>query len=41
LVLVTCAANVSLPSAVESTTSGAKLSFLDISKFEYDLSRKT
>ena len=38
LVLVACASNVPLSSAVESTPTGAKLSFLDISKFDRDLS---
>jgi len=38
LALVSCAANVPLSSAVEITPAGAKLSFLDISKFDRDLS---
>jgi hypothetical protein len=38
LALASCAANVPLSSAVESTPTGAKLSFLDISKFDRDLS---
>ena len=38
LALASCATNVSLSSAVESTPTGAKLSFLDISKFDRDLS---
>ena len=38
LALASCAANVPLSSAVEITPAGAKLSFLDISKFDRDLS---
>ena len=38
LAMVACASNVPLSSAVESTPTGAKLSFLDISKFDRDLS---
>jgi len=38
LALAACASNVPLSSAVESTPTGAKLSFLDISKFDRDLS---
>ena len=38
LALASCAANVPLSSAVETTPTGAKLSFLDISKFDRDLS---
>ena len=38
LVLAACASNVPLSSAVETTPTGAKLSFLDISKFDRDLS---
>ena len=38
LVLASCATNVPLSSAVEITSAGAKLSFLDISKFDRDLS---
>ena len=38
LALASCASNVPLSSAVESTPTGAKLSFLDISKFDRDLS---
>jgi len=38
MALASCAANVPLSSAVESTPTGAKLSFLDISKFDRDLS---
>ena len=38
LALAACASNVPLSSAVESTATGAKLSFLDISKFDRDLS---
>ena len=38
LVLASCAATVPLSSAVETTPTGAKLSFLDISKFDRDLS---
>jgi len=38
LALASCAANVPLSSAVEITPVGAKLSFLDISKFDRDLS---
>jgi hypothetical protein len=41
LALASCASNVPLSSAVELTPTGAKLSFLDFSKFEHDLSRKT
>ena len=37
LVLASCASNVPLSSAVEATPMGAKLSFLDISKFDRDL----
>ena len=36
--LAACASNVQLSSAVETTPTGAKLSFLDISKFDRDLS---
>ena len=38
LALASCAANVPLTSAVEITAAGAKLNFLDISKFDRDLS---
>ena len=38
LVLASCAATVPLSSAVENTPTGAKISFLDISKFDRDLS---
>ena len=38
LALASCASNVPLSSAVESTPTGARLSFLDISKFDRDLS---
>ncbi len=38
LALASCASNVSLSSAVELTPTGAKLSFLDITKFDRDLS---
>ena len=38
LVLASCATNVPLSSAVEINPAGAKLSFLDISKFDRDLS---
>ena len=38
LSLAACASNVQLSSAVETTPTGAKLSFLDISKFDRDLS---
>ena len=38
LALASCATNVPLSSAVEITLAGAKLSFLDISKFDRDLS---
>jgi hypothetical protein len=38
LVLASCASNVPLSSAVEVTPIGTKLSFLDISKFDRDLS---
>ena len=38
LALASCASNVPLSSAVETTPTGAKLSFLDISKFDRDLS---
>jgi hypothetical protein len=38
LALASCASNVPLSSDVESTPNGAKLSFLDISKFDRDLS---
>lgn len=38
LALAACASNVSLSSAVETTSTGAKLSFIDISKFDRDLS---
>ena len=38
MALASCAINVPLSSAVELTPTGAKLSFLDISKFDRDLS---
>jgi hypothetical protein len=38
LTLASCAANVPISSAVESTATGVKLNFLDISKFDRDLS---
>ena len=38
LALASCASNVPLSSAVETTPTGVKLSFLDISKFDRDLS---
>ena len=38
LALAACASNVPLSSAVETTPTGARLSFLDISKFDRDLS---
>jgi hypothetical protein len=38
LALASCASNVPLSFAVETTPTGAKLSFLDISKFDRDLS---
>jgi hypothetical protein len=38
LVLASCAATVPISSAVEATPTGAKISFLDISKFDRDLS---
>lgn len=38
LALAACSSNVPLSSAVESTATGTKLSFLDISKFDRDLS---
>ena len=38
LALAACASNVPLSAAVESTPTGARLSFLDISKFDRDLS---
>jgi hypothetical protein len=38
LAFASCASNVPLTSVAESTTNGAKLSFLDISKFDRDLS---
>ena len=38
LALAACASNVQLSSAVETTPTGARLSFLDISKFDRDLS---
>jgi hypothetical protein len=38
LTLASCAANVPISSAVESTPTGVKLNFLDISKFDRDLS---
>lgn len=38
LVLASCAATVPLSSAVENTPTGAKINFLDISKFDRDLS---
>jgi hypothetical protein len=41
LVLASCASNVPLSSAVETTPNAAKLSFLHISKFDRDLSGKT
>ena len=37
LAMVSCATNVALSSVVESTPTGAKLSFLEISKFDRDL----
>ena len=36
--MASCATNVPLSSAVEITVAGAKLSFLDIAKFDRDLS---
>jgi hypothetical protein len=41
LALASCAANIQLSYAVETTPIGGKLSFLDISKFDRDLSRKS
>ena len=38
LTLASCTSNAPLSSSVESTPTGAKLSFLDISKFDRDLS---
>ena len=38
LVLASCAATVPISSAVENTPTGAKISFLDIPKFDRDLS---
>ena len=38
LSLAACASNIPLSSAVETTPTGTKLSFLDISKFDRDLS---
>ena len=38
LASASCASNVPLSAAVESTPTGARLSFLDISKFDRDLS---
>lgn len=38
LALTSCASNVPLSSAADVTSSGAKLNFLDISKFDNDLS---
>ena len=38
LALAACASNVPLSSTVETTPTGAKLSFLDFSKFDRDLS---
>lgn len=37
LALASCASNLPLSSAVQVTPAGAKLSFLDISKFDRDL----
>lgn len=37
-ILSACAANVSLTSSVETTATGARLSYLDIAKFDRDLS---